>query len=240
MACLASRSVASPQSVPGSVRGRVHIAEKPDAVIADAEITLGDATVRTDALGKFVLPGVPVGAHTLRARRVGFGSRTISVSVSAGRDTEIVIALAPGAELLSQVTINGVNVMVPVRLADPYQRMARGVGWYFGRGLIDSLHPYDVKSLLPIVPGAHVNDRGVEFARCASGAALGTPGHVQVYVDGTRLTNYSSPLAGRTVNDALRTVPMASIELIEVYQGIARIPAAYLDDACAVILIWTR
>ena len=57
---------------------------------------------------------------------------------------------------------------------------------------------------------------------------------VQVYIDGTRVTQSSS------VTDALRLVTPRDIEAMEVYTGVARIPAEFLNDACAVIAIWTK
>ena len=38
----------------------------------------------------------------------------------------------------------------------------------------------------------------------------------------------------------LRGVHPLSVEAMEVYTGVAQIPAEFLEDACAVIVIWTR
>lgn len=233
---------ASAQTATGTIRGRIHVSGSTSSPVADAEVTLapGDMSTRTDSAGLFRFLGVPDGSHAIRARRIGFDAATVTVTVASERETVIDIPINPGAQPLAEVTVSGSKVMVPARLAEPYKRMAVGNGWFFSRASIDSLSPYDIKSLLPRIPGVRVNDRGVQFARCTTGAVLGSEANVQVYVDGTRLTNYTSSNAGLRLNEALRTVPMASIQLIEVYQGISRIPADYLDDACAVILIWTR
>ena len=240
IAALCTVAVAQPAT--GVVKGRVYLSGSESTPVAQAEVTLSpdNLTQRTDSAGYFRFRDVAVGTHAIRVRRIGFDAATLTVLVTSEQESVIGIALRVGAQLLSEVTVNGTKVMVPARLAEPYQRMAFGNGWFFSRALIDSVRPYDIKSLLPRIPGAHVNDRGVQFARCTTGAAFGSEAHVQIYVDGTRLTNYTTRIGGFSVNDALRTVPMASIELVEVYQGITRIPAAYLDDACAVILIWTR
>ena len=74
---------------------------------------------------------------------------------------------------------------------------------------------------------------------------------VQVYVDGTRTTRYlDAPIPGDgsgidasaefNVNGALKNINPRSIAVMEVYSGIAKIPAEFLDDACAVIVIWTK
>jgi hypothetical protein len=76
------------------------------------------------------------------------------------------------------------------------------------------------------------------FARCKgplSGASKDKTA-VQVYIDGTRVTNSKDD----TVAEALRLVTPRDIEVMEVYSGVARLPAEFLEDACAVIVIWTK
>lgn len=74
---------------------------------------------------------------------------------------------------------------------------------------------------------------------------------VQVYVDGTRMTRYlDAPVAADgggfdanadfNVNGALKNINPRSIAVMEVYSGIAKIPGEFLEDACAVIVIWTK
>ncbi|MBL0170553.1 MAG: hypothetical protein IPP90_07435 [Gemmatimonadaceae bacterium] len=63
-----------------------------------------------------------------------------------------------------------------------------------------------------------------------------------MWVDGTRWTKYFSrdTLVNVNATKAVRDIPVSSIQLMEVYSGVARIPGEYLDDACAVILIWRK
>ena len=42
------------------------------------------------------------------------------------------------------------------------------------------------------------------------------------------------------VNYNSQLVSPADIELMEVYTGVARLPAEYINDACAVIAVWTK
>ena len=64
-------------------------------------------------------------------------------------------------------------------------------------------------------------------------------GRIQVYVNGVRVTGYGGG-SGEDAFHALRDIRPSSVEIIEVYRGVARIPGEYLADACAVILVWTR
>ena len=140
---------------------------------------------------------------------------------------------------MAEVTISGRRVMFPAHLSEAYTRVARGRGSFFTRELIDSLQPWDIKSLLQRLPGVKVNDRSVRFARCDGHATLGSDAHIQVYLDGVRQTHYGSYLT-RDVNDALRDVVISSIQLIEVHPSISSLPPEYGDDACAVILLWSK
>jgi len=75
---------------------------------------------------------------------------------------------------------------------------------------------------------------------------------VQVYIDGVRMThphsvqidglkgNMKGPPDEMDAEHILRLVPPTAIQAIEVYSGVARIPVEFLDDACAVIAIWTK
>jgi outer membrane cobalamin receptor len=158
---------------------------------------------------------------------------------------------------LSEVKISGHRVLVPARYADAYSRVARATGDFFTRERIDSLHALDMKSLLQTIPGVHINDRGMTFQRCeATLSSVKIPGsisgaskepetsstsqaHIQVYIDGVRVTDYAGSY-GDDAYLAIRYIIPSSVQLVEVYRGVASIPGEFLNDACAVILIWTK
>lgn len=246
-----------------TLSGTVHVFGDSVHVLpgVDLELTPSGRRVRSDSLGHFRITGLVAGDHSLRARLPGFDSLTMSVRVPRDAETSVIVAMRPTATVLKTVTINGRPVTYPARYADAYWRAARSNGRFFDRELIEKLQPLDIRSLLQTVPGVHVTDRLITFQRCNGN--LGIPSsiivnrpqrdappesdvstntaHVQVYVDGTRLTRYSaSPVFNVDAEHALRDINPASIQMMEVYTGVARIPGEYLDDACAVILIWTR
>jgi hypothetical protein len=236
---IACGHAASAQSV--TVSGRAHASGDSARAVAGAEVALLPTlrVTRTDTAGRFRFNDVSAGTYTVRVRRIGFDVGMSRVEVGhADAWVDVTLLVAPQA--LGQVTIAGRKVLFPARYAEAYARMERGTGSYFTHELIDSLKAYDITSLLPLVPGVHVG-RTIEFARCTTGAVLGYIPHVQVYLDGTRLTNYTGVLADGGMEAAFKALPpMSAIELIEVYPGVATIPGEYLDDACAVILVWTR
>ncbi len=64
---------------------------------------------------------------------------------------------------------------------------------------------------------------------------------VRLAEEGVRRTRYSTGgIFDIDAGTALRDIPPSSIQLMEVYGGVARLPGEYLDDACAVILIWLK
>ena len=222
--------------------GRVHMAGDTARPVVDAELALlpGLRTVRSDSAGGFRFSNVAPGTYTLRARRVGFEVFTQEVKVGSDQEPTVMVPMRTGARVLAEITISGQRVMYPVRLAEPYQRVARGRGAFFTRELIDSLQPYNVASLLVRVPGVQVNDRVIKLTRCDNhGARPLTPGNIHVYIDGVRQTDYGQYLP-RGALEAVKDVVVTSVQLVEVHRSINTIPPEYADDACAVILIWSR
>jgi len=148
------------------------------------------------------------------------------------------IAATPTA--LPTVIVAGRRVSVPSRFEDAYRRAARGRGVYFTREEIEATNPPDLTALMFRVPSVQVNDRGVTFEKCQAG--LPSPGslmqgaHVQVFIDGRR----ASLTADDGVRQLLQSIPISTVQLMEVYNGASRIPGEFVNDACAVIVIWTK
>ncbi len=57
--------------------------------------------------GTFSIVGVPAGTHTLRARRIGYGSVPVVVNVSEGSTVSVTLALAKGATVLDEIVVVG-------------------------------------------------------------------------------------------------------------------------------------
>lgn len=229
--------------------------------LRDVEVTLepGGHLARSDSTGRIRINGITAGEHVVRARRLGFEPLSQRVMFGADGTVELTLALRSSAEELATITVLGKDVTYPARLAEPYKRLARGTGRYFTREQIDSMMPRDVQSLLMHVPGVHVTERSVEFARCRE---LSNDQKVQVWVDGNMWTRYNLSRGGPAMGDERATAPhkgeeagyqlnvdamsvlkdiqVSSIQLMEIYAGAAKIPGEYVNDACAVIVIWRK
>lgn len=249
----------------GVIRGVVVAANSTP--LSGAVVTLDSSRVQvmTDRIGAFTLLNVVVGRHRLTARRLGFAMASAAAAVSAGETTAVVLRLEPAPQMLPEVEVRGRKVIDLPRFTAAVERASRNNGAVFTADDIAKENPLDTKSLLERLPGVHVNDRGIMFARCqdsgmlprsnavgggrGSGsfqAASGPSARIQVYVDGKRLTYRDAPVGGAPVGDSddangiLKSINPRSIAVMEVYTGIARIPGEYLEDACAVIAIWTK
>jgi hypothetical protein len=245
-------SLGGSQARTGEVRGRIFEATDSSRAVVSAAIELAGTAIRgrSDVSGRFFLPEVLPGEYELRVRRLGFKSVTRRVTVTP--DTLIVadVALHRTAAELTEVVIEGKKVWVPPRLGEVYTRAARGWGKLFTADDIRQQNPSDLGALLNTVPTVTVNDRGMTFNRCQAGLdALGSalsgggtnqysPGKVQIYVDGMRLSSSSGP--DRDATRILAQIHPSNVAAMEVYTGVARLPGEFHSDACAAIAIWTK
>ena len=216
----------------------------------DMELVGSGMRRNTDRNGQFRFDGVPVGSYLLHARAMGYQPWVAHVDVQDSRGYAQNIVLQRVATALTEVRIEGQLVKVPARFEDVYRRGARGFGRFITREDIDRLNPLDVKSLLATIPTVQMNDRGVTFQRCQSGLSGMSASlkdgwrpaqgpKVQIYIDGLRMTRDQLGEEG-DIEHVLRLVTPSAIQAIEVYTGVSRIPGEFMEDACAVIAIWTK
>ena len=204
----------------------------------------------TDALGRFEFAGLAEGEYDLEVRRIGFLLTHIHVSLAARTSSDVTITLPRLPAVLTEVRVEGRLLKVPARYEEVYRRASLGLGKLITREDIERANVINVSSLFMTIPGVHVYDRSITFERCRpgpSGPLVGSaPAKVQVYIDGVRVTHYnggngrSDPADFDEVQLALKLVHPSANEAIELYTGVARIPAEFLNDACAVIAIWTK
>ena len=94
----------------GTVTGRV-TDQGTQAPVPDAQVVVVGTQrgAQTDAQGRYTLSGVPAGSRDIRARRVGYAPRTITVSVVAGQSTTANFVLPQAASQLQEVVVNAVT-----------------------------------------------------------------------------------------------------------------------------------
>jgi Carboxypeptidase regulatory-like domain/TonB-dependent Receptor Plug Domain len=232
--------------------GRV-IDNESEQPIPSVSVLLQDARGRrlgeqlADELGQFSFLVKHAGPVRLRADRIGYRTTTTPLFDVAGYTTYRVevrldVTAVPAAPLEVLARSRGSPT-----LAGFEDRRLAGFGWFITREEIEQRNPPMVTDILAAVPGVWLqpvagggNRRIVYMARATNCPA-------QIFIDGFHINRSLRPAPGRRVSTT-ETFPIddmvrpGSVEGIEVYQGLARIPAEFRtqDVACGVVAIWTR
>ena len=215
------------------------------SAVAGATIALASGgTTTSSQSGFYRLANLGSGSYLLTVRRLGFQSATVQVNVDDAHALRQDVVLEPIPQQLSEVVIEGRVRKVPPRFEDVYRRMSTATGSFFTREDIDRMQPPGIESLLQQAGTVHINVDGILFAKCNSPANLflgKDGGKLQIYIDGLRMTGRDpwSPVAAEQA-EVLHMVNISQIQAMEVYSGTSRIPGQFLEDACAVIAIWTK
>jgi len=96
------------QESPGTVTGQV-VDSATLRGLADVSVVVegtGRGTVTRDD-GTFTIAGVPAGTHTVRVRRIGYGTQTATVVVASGSTASVSFTLGRQATLLEQMVVVG-------------------------------------------------------------------------------------------------------------------------------------
>jgi hypothetical protein len=223
----------------------------PSAVpVAEAEVTILELQrlTTTDSIGRFDFPDLPPGSYTVRCRRIGYGAEFLALSITPGEHKQAVIALAPGAYRLPDVTVAAVQLK-PVEYAythkydDFFWRRRVGFGAFITRAQIDRLQPLDTPRLVSLAPGvslrfANAQNVDVRVRSCRS-IGVWVDGAKQKWPELYRRPSGAQDSAAIAAGFFLGQIPAIRVEMVAVFRGPAEMPAEFLPDECA-IAIWTR
>lgn len=202
----------------------------------------------TDESGRFMLTLPREGSYRIRASRIGY--KQVDAPILDTRDaTALAIQLRMSPEAIPLAPL---EIVARTRAEQTFSdlstfedRRSLGLGHFFTREDVERLRPGRVTDLVGRVPGVRLESSGngmhrtVRMARANSFSGY-CP--VQLFVDGL-LVNRRSAAPGQGSYLAIDDVVSPwSIEAIEVYKGLATVPAAFLtpDARCGVVAIWTR
>lgn len=232
LAVCAPVSAQDPSVLAGTVVVAASGAPVPDAIFRIAGTQVSAAS---DATGRFVLRGLPVGAHTLEVRHPEFGTHGVAVSVSRpGEQFEVAVRLSAAGmsiELLEATPDPASDVAepsspIPVRvteatMAAPPPAHASRAGTLVererirelaggSRNLADLLRRA-VPALSERVYDAWAGDlmclefRGAQTRSMSATNSAGTCNHPLVFLDGVPLTEPSAAY-GMTTFDAIEWI----------------------------------
>lgn len=185
--------------------------------------------------GRFRIVALPPGEYVMIARRLGFTSSSLNLTVDPGDTLRPSFALRRYTPELDTMRTSE-PAAVP-RIAEFQRRRALVVGGHFVTAAeIERRNPVSVAEVLAAIPGIEVgfNGRAGEEAvgSTRGGATILGLCAVQIFVDGFSISDIGS----------LKYAPKPDeIAGIEVYSGAASIPLQYKRaSTCGVILIWTK
>jgi iron complex outermembrane receptor protein len=94
------------QAQTGSIRGRV-TEETSRQPLPGVTVTIGSRVTQSRPDGEYIIHGVPVGADTVRFRLIGYRAAARKVTITAGQDAAVDVALSHEAVNLSAVVVTG-------------------------------------------------------------------------------------------------------------------------------------
>lgn len=231
------------------VSGTVREAEG-ERVIPGVRVEVRDALSRvlgvrhTDDEGGFRFTLKDREAYRLHTSRMGYRATTTPVLWRDGYDfIHVEIRMDTEAVLLAplEVVARSRSGASPV-LDDFHHRLESGLGHFVTRAEIQAIGPSLVSDVLATVPGVHIESSGRGLRRAIYMNRGTTNCPAQLYVDGILMNPRSRITAedyGFRLDDVVSPL---DVEGIEVYKGLATVPAEFLsaEADCGVVAIWTR
>ena len=189
----------------------------------------------TDTRGAFAIRGVAPGSHRLIVRRLGFRPSAIDVLVEMGHTAEIDIQIDPTPLHLKPITVAGRPEAAEARLNGFYERSKTKAGHFISSERLERLTSHKFSDVLREVPGVKTGQVGRGASPQRTIRLRGATCPPFVFIDGFP--------AGAGEFD-LDDIEPSTIEGVEIYHGLATIPAEFLSargmERCGVIALWSR
>jgi len=239
---------------PATVMGRVLDAETRSPLqYVVVDIIDQGRRVETDASGNFRIEDLSPQLVTVRLRQIGYPVVERSLNLFAGRESRVEYVLAKAPPRLADVVVNAKRSPTNLLMAGFEDRKRLGIGKMYGDEELARHLDRRVPDVLRDAPGVQfVRGRAGEYQLASNRSAMGLGNNrtggacfLQVVVDGMvvwspetgseRSTTFGPP-------DIANLVSVSELLGIEVYSGLAGVPAMYRrqGNSCGVILFWTR
>ena len=183
--------------------------------------------------GRFRIVALPVGEYVVMARRLGFASASVALSLDVGDTLRPAFALRPVTPMLD--TVRASAIFAVTRLGEFEDRRAHSIGGHFiTADEIYTRNPTGIGDMLASVPSLAVSGPfGNQTVSPMRVGSLNQRCAIQIFVDGMlfdemgRLSNVPTP---------------SEIAGVEIYSGPTTIPLQYkrASSGCGIILIWTK
>ena len=243
VALLALPAALSAQQQRGMITGQV-VDEASRQPLPEVSIFVVGTTLgaRTNAEGRFTIANVPVGAHDLRANRIGYAARTQRVTVAAGTPVTANFSLAASAVALDEIVVTGT--------AGAVERRAQSavVATVDAAQVVERSAVASVQDVLASrIPGVTVSQSSgssgsSQRIRIRGASSISLSNEPLVFIDGVRANSASTGLVftGGQTNSRLFDLNPDEIESIEVVKGPAAATLYGADASAGVIQIITK
>lgn len=212
------------------------VRDESGSPIGGAEIRLatGQPNAISDSLGRFQVTNLPAGTFVIHVRRLGFSAQDFPITLSTGQRRKVQLNLPDMVYQLSTVEVKAPNGNSKFEVF--FSRRSQGLGTFVPRKEIEARSAFNTTQLLQSIPGLLVRQTGTQWViqsrRCGSDPFSNTPPPPPlVFVDGFMAQDGAG---------ALDAIKPNEIEAIEVYQGVAQLPAEARGKGCAAIFLWLR
>ena len=178
----------------GRLVGRVYDVETGDPVVTAAVSVVGrTAEAESDRQGRFRLSGVPVGAHELDVRRIGYAPLRHAVGVGRGLTTEVEVGLTRDPVELEPLVATATRLR-RLEIKGFYERKhwseLLGLGTFITEADIERRRPLEIAHMIAQESGIRLIDGRFYSTRMAAG--LSNPGagcRINTYLDGSLVSD---------------------------------------------------
>jgi len=222
----------------GQIRGSVTEASsaKPLSGVQVFLPQLSLGTITTDN-GTFTIANVPAGKHTVRAKLIGYGTVSKTITVEEGQTVTITFELHETALQMEELVVTGAGVVTQKR------RLGQSVETINTSDLESAPVSTPTDVLQGRVPGLVANSLGEVGAsspiRIRGTVSLSQRNGPLIYVDGVRVGNDQERFASVTTS-RLDDLNPANIDHIEVLKGAAAATLYGTEASSGVIQIFTK
>jgi hypothetical protein len=197
-------------------RGRARLAVlvhgKDGKPLSGSQLTVEESgvTATTEDDGTVTLAGLPAGTRTLEVRHIGYAPVYAVVDLASDRTASTTVTLDKTAEVLSEVTVYGMETTASRRLAGFRQRMHEGFGHFVTRADIEKRAPRRFTDILRGIPGVVVEHSGGFDYRVIPANPSSLCASAVVYIDGHRVMRATSKRDENTPSTAVAQADTSS------------------------------
>ena len=193
----------------------------------------------TDADGRYLLQGVPIGQHAVTAQLIGYKQTQSTVTTSPGQTVTANMTLVETAIALEEVVVTGAGV------ATQRKKLGNTIAT-IDAAKTNTAAVSDVSQMIAarepgvsVLPSGGYTGEGARI-RIRGSSSLSQLNEPVIYVDGIRVDRSASSYAAQGNPSKLDDIPPESIERIEILKGAAAATLYGTEASAGVIQVFTK